>query len=345
MALAATLVSAAPLTPTPSRTLERRGGSSCTFTSAASASASAGDCSVVTLRNIAVPAGESLELNNLKAGTQVVFQGETTFGYKEWKGPLIRIQGDSITVRGDPGHVINGGGEQWWDGKGSNSGKTKPKFFYAHGLDNSIISGLYVKNTPVQAFSIQSKNLVLDHITIDNSEGDRKNGGHNTDAFDVGESVGITIQHANVKNQDDCLAVNSGEANGEQTGTKNIIFTDGTCSGGHGLSIGSVGGRDDNTVKNVTISNSVVANSANGLRIKTVAGATGSVDQVNYSNITLSNISDYGIVIEQDYENGGPTGKPTTGVPITGVSVDGVHGSVDEDAQGHWTLGHRRAST
>lgn len=78
MALAATLVSAAPLTPTPSRTLERRGGSSCTFTSAASASASAGDCSVVTLRNIAVPAGESLELNNLKAGTQVRFLAYTT---------------------------------------------------------------------------------------------------------------------------------------------------------------------------------------------------------------------------------------------------------------------------
>lgn len=81
-----------------------------------------------------------------------------------------------------------------------------------------------------------------------------------------------------------------------------------------------------------------MANSANGLRIKTVAGATGSVDQVNYSNITLSNISDYGIVIEQDYRNGGPTGKPTTGVPITGVSVDGVHGSVDEDAQDVYVL-------
>lgn len=62
----------------------------------------------------------------------------------------------------------------------------------------------------MQAFSIQSDNLVLDSITIDNSDGDSK-GGHNTDAFDVGESTYITIKNANVKNQDDCLAINSGE--------------------------------------------------------------------------------------------------------------------------------------
>jgi polygalacturonase len=70
------------------------------------------------------------------------------------------------------------------------------------------------------------------------------------------------------KNQDDCLAINSGTS---------ITFTGGTCSGGHGLSIGSVGGRSDNVVKTVTISSSTVKTSQNGIRIKTVSGATGSV--------------------------------------------------------------------
>lgn len=32
-------------------------------------------------------------------------------------------------------------------------------------------------------------------------------GGHNTDAFDVGSSTGVYISGANVKNQDDCLAI------------------------------------------------------------------------------------------------------------------------------------------
>ncbi|KAJ5963758.1 uncharacterized protein N7479_003634 [Penicillium vulpinum] len=321
LALGAAVVSAAPA---PSRVSElvERSSATCTFTSAASASASKKSCSTIVLDNIEVPAGETLDLSSLKDGTKVIFKGATTFGYEEWKGPLIRFSGSNIEITGEEGHVINADGARWWDTKGTNGGKTKPKFFYAHSMEDSSITGLNVKNTPVQAFSVQADNLVLDSITIDNSDGDA-NGGHNTDAFDVGESTYITISNANIKNQDDCLAVNSGE---------NIVFTGGYCSGGHGISIGSVGGRDDNDVKNVTISDSTVTNSANGVRIKTVSGATGSVADVTFSNIELSKITSYGIVIEQDYENGSPTGEPTTGVPITGLTVKKVTGTVESSA-------------
>ena len=126
-----------------------------------------------------------------------------------------------------------------------------------------------------------------------------------------------------MKNQDDCLAINSGT---------NITFTNGACSGGHGLSIGSVGGRSDNVVKTVHILNSSVTNSENGVRVKTVYGATGSVSDVRYQGITLSGISKYGIVVEQDYENGSPTGTPTGGVPITGLALSGVTGTVKSSA-------------
>lgn len=187
-------------------------------------------------------------------------------------------------------------------------------------MKQSSINGLNVKNTPVQGFSINTAtDLTLDHITIDNSAGDVTNGGHNTDAFDVGSSTGIIISNANVKNQDDCLAVNSGT---------NITFTGGTCSGGHGISIGSVGGRSDNVVKDVKILSSSISNSDNGVRIKTVYDATGSVSGVTYKDITLKNIAKYGIVIEQDYQNGSPTGTPTAGVPITDLTIQNVVGSV-----------------
>lgn len=143
-------------------------------------------------------------------------------------------------------------------------------------------------------------------ITINNSDGDAE--AANTDGFDIGDSTGVTITGATVYNQDDCLAVNSGTS---------IIFSGGYCSGGHGLSIGSVGGRSDNVVSDVTIESSSVVDSQNGVRIKTVYDATGSVKGVTYSDITLSGITKYGIVIEQDYENGSPTGTPTTGVPVS----------------------------
>jgi polygalacturonase len=153
----------------------------------------------------------------------------------------------------------------------------------------SSITGLNILNSPVQVFSIDgSTGLTLSGITIDDSAGASL--GHNTDGFDIGSSTSITISGANVQNQDDCLAINSGT---------DIIFTGGTCSGGHGLSIGSVGGRTDNTVETVTIESSTVTDSANGVRIKTVSGATGSVIGVTYKDITMSGITSYGIVIEQ----------------------------------------------
>ncbi|KAJ5557370.1 endopolygalacturonase A [Penicillium frequentans] len=319
--LAASLAAAAP---TPSRVSDavKRSSSSCTFTDASAASESKADCSTIILSNIEVPAGETLDLTDLNDGTEVIFSGTTTFGYEEWDGPLIKISGSSITVTAEDDAVIDGDGSRWWDGEGTNGGKTKPKFFYAHSLDDSTISGLSIKNTPVQTFSIESDNLTIEDVTIDNSDGD-DNGGHNTDGFDIGESTYITITGAVVMNQDDCVAINSGE---------NIYFSGGTCSGGHGLSIGSVGGRDDNTVKNVTFTSSTVSDSENGIRIKTVYDATGSVSDITFSDITLSGITDYGIVIEQDYENGSPTGDPTNGITISDVTVDGITGSVEDDA-------------
>ncbi|KAF2087956.1 glycoside hydrolase family 28 protein [Saccharata proteae CBS 121410] len=314
--------------PTAPAKLENR-ADSCTFTDASAASESKADCSTIILSAITVPAGETLDMTDLNDGTYVEFQGETTWEYDEWDGPLVSFSGSDITITGASGHTLNGNGAAWWDGEGSNGGTTKPKFFYAHSLKSSIISGLNIKNTPVQCFSVNSaEDLTIENVTIDNSDGDEEDDdgdalGHNTDAFDVGSSNGVYISGATVYNQDDCLAINSGT---------NITFTGGYCSGGHGLSIGSVGGRDDNTVSTITISDSTVTNSANGIRIKTVYDATGEVADVTFSGITISSISDYGIVIEQDYENGSPTGTPTDGITISGLTVSDVTGSVSDDA-------------
>jgi len=312
MLSASAMVSAAPTS------LDAR--AACTFTDAATAIKNKASCTAIVIKDMTVPAGTTLDLTNLATGTTVTFQGTTTFGYKEWEGPLISVSGNNIKVVGAADHLIDGSGAKWWDGKGTNGGKKKPKFFAAHAMTSSSITGLNVKNTPVQGFSINGvTKLTLDSITIDNSAGDGTNGGHNTDAFDVGSSTGVYITNANIKNQDDCLAINSGT---------DVRFTGGTCSGGHGISIGSVGGRSDNTVKNVIISDSTITNSDNGVRIKTIAGATGSVSGVTYKNINLQNIAKYGVVIQQDYQNGSPTGKPTTGVPITDITIQDVKGTV-----------------
>ncbi|OQR88207.1 extracellular polygalacturonase [Achlya hypogyna] len=284
-------------------------------------------CKAITVSNLSVPGGVTLDLTKLQSGSVVTFKGTTKFGFKNWEGPLLAVAGNKITLDGT-GATLDGQGALYWDGKGGNGGVKKPKFFKTSKLVGSTIKGFKLLNTPVHAISI---NGVTDTkylgITIDNKAGDAK--GHNTDAFDVGSSSGILIDGAVVYNQDDCLAINSGT---------DITFSNGYCSGGHGLSIGSVGGRSDNVVKKVTITDSKIVNSDNGIRIKTVSNAKGSVSSVTYANIHLENITKYGIVVEQDYLNGGPTGKPTNGVPITDVTLNNITGSVAAKATNTYIL-------
>jgi polygalacturonase len=61
--------------------------------------------------------------------SQVEFEGTTTWEYEEWSGPLFSVSGTDITVTGASGHELNGNGAKWWDGEGSNGGKTKPKVY------------------------------------------------------------------------------------------------------------------------------------------------------------------------------------------------------------------------
>jgi len=116
----------------------------------------------------------------------------------------------------------------------------------------SVIENLKIKNWPVHLFSITGcSDLTLRDMILDNSAGDapnnRSNGlaaGHNSDGFDVSSCNNTLITNTTVINQDDCVAVTSGN---------NVTVSDMYCSGGYGLSIGSVGGKTNNVVTNILV--------------------------------------------------------------------------------------------
>lgn len=98
-------------------------------------------------------------------------------------------------------------------------------------------------------------------------------------------------------------------------------------------------------------------NSQNGARIKsnsdTVGYIAGLVNlftklllnkmltqtcRITYQNISIANISTYGIDIQCDYLNGGPTGMPTNGVIITDIVMDNITGTVQSGAKDYYIL-------
>lgn len=180
-------------------------------------------------------------------------------------------------------------------------------------------SNTNVVNSPSRAIAIGGSSLTVSGVTVDNSAGSAPNSksngkpaGANTDGFDVSAN-NVIIQSSTVNNQDDCLAINRGT---------NITFTGNSCTGGHGISIGSIG--NSTTVSGVTISGNTITNNVQALRIKTDATASGStVSSVTYSNNKATGATQFGVLIDQSYPS--TLGTPGTGVVIKGVTFSGTN--------------------
>ncbi|CAH1105252.1 unnamed protein product [Psylliodes chrysocephalus] len=247
------------------------------------------------LGSFAVPPGQTLKLA-LQSGTTLTFNGEISFGYTQWTGPLMWITGNSITVQGSSSHLLNGRGEKWWDGHGDHSQKKKPQFMLIQATGGSVFKNIKVKNCPHTCIGISdSHDLTLQNWNIDSKDGDTQ-GGANTDGFDVAKSYKVTIKDTSVWNQDDCICVNQGQ---------HLLFDNMQCTGGHGLSI-AVGVYNTyalNTVHNVTFQNSAVHNSRLG-------------------------IAYYGINVQQDYTNDGDTHKPLGNIKIKELTMQNIYGTL-----------------
>ncbi len=110
----------------------------------------------------------------------------------------------------------------------------------------------------------------------------------NTDAIDPSVCRNVLITKCRIDVGDDNVAIKSGRTmQGREFACENITVTDCTFLHGHGMSIGSetIGG-----VRNVTVRNCTFENTQYGLRIKSLRGRGGVVENISYSNITMQNV-------------------------------------------------------
>ncbi|KAJ6617431.1 polygalacturonase [Mycena sp. CBHHK59/15] len=314
----AALVAVAVAVPTNNSTLlgsrtETAKRATCTVNSVASA-ADLSSCTAVVITAFTVPSGNTITIA-AASGATVTMTGDITFAKTTSTGPLLTFDTDNIVFNGGDRN-INGNGALYWDGEGTNGGVAKPHPFVKF-KGYGTFEDVTVLNSPAQAISVGTSggSTVISGITVDNSAGDADSLGHNTDGFDISASS-VTVAKCVVKNQDDCVAINSGST---------IVIEDLTCSGGHGISIGSIA--SDKTVSGVTIARNTITNGLYGLRIKVDADATAaSVSNVKYEANTISGITEYGVLITQSYPDN--DGTPGTGAPISGVSFTGGTTSV-----------------
>ncbi|ERN02697.1 hypothetical protein AMTR_s00085p00112760 [Amborella trichopoda] len=222
--------------------------------------------------------------------------------------------------------TIDGQGSAWWgipdiqsekfSGKSSKYiPSTKPTAVRFYASYNVTIRDVAIINSPLCHLKFDNCGGVkVLNITI-SSPGDSPN----TDGIHIQNTQDVEVEHSTIGCGDDCVSI--------QTGCSNVNIHHINCGPGHGISLGSLG--KDNSlacVYNVTVQNITIQDALSGVRIKTWQGGLGSVKNISFSGIQVSNVR-IPIVIDQFYCDKKRCKNQTGAVEIEGIKYDQITGT------------------
>ncbi|KAJ1425621.1 Pectin lyase fold/virulence factor [Sesbania bispinosa] len=236
---------------------------------------------------------------------------------------FYRINGLSLEGSG----LIDGRGQKWWDlpckpHKGPH-GTTSPgpcdslvaiRFFMS---SNLTVQGLRIKNSPQFHFRFDGcKSVHVDSIFITAPALSP-----NTDGIHIENTNDVKIYNSVISNGDDCISIGAG--------CYDVDIKNMTCGPGHGISIGSLGNHNSRAcVSNITVRDSVIKVSDNGVRIKTWQGGSGSVSGVTFSNIHMDSVKNP-IIIDQFYCLSKDCSNKTSAVFVSDIVYTNIKGTYD----------------
>ncbi|XP_030496677.2 polygalacturonase At1g48100 [Cannabis sativa] len=229
---------------------------------------------------------------------------------------------NNFTIQGTG--VVDGQGSNWWclsqvyntQKKSKYIPDMKPTALRFYSSNDVTVKNIKIINSPQCHLKFDSsKRIKVDNITISSPENSP-----NTDGIHLQNSQDVEIHHSNIECGDDCVSI--------QTGCSNVHVHHMNCGPGHGISIGSLG--KDKTVacvSNIVVENISLKNTLSGVRIKTWQGGIGSVKNVSFSNIQVSDVK-VPIMIDQYYCDKNTYCKNQSGaVGISGIKYDKIIGT------------------
>jgi polygalacturonase len=247
---------------------------------------------------------------------------------KNFKSQIYSYQCENIAIKGG-GH-LDGQGKKWWDfmraaGSGqqpdskwqlifkkenaellakntylsARNGFLRPPMITTYECRNVLIEGVSFSNPPfwtiMPAFS---DNVTVNGITVENPSNSP-----NTDGMDLSSCRNVHISNSHFSVGDDCIVIKSGrDEDGREAAkpTENITITNCTMLRGHGGVV--IGSEMSGSVRRVTISNCVFDGTDRGIRIKTMRGRGGVIEDILVSNVMMYNMVNEGVLITLRYQ-------------------------------------------
>ena len=243
-------------------------------------------------------------------------QAELTAQFKV-PAPLItgkKLHDVAITGRG----MIDGSGAHWWAwserAARAQPGRLsikRPHLVVISDCDRLHVTDITLTNSSMFHLVMSD----INELTVERVKVRAPFNAPNTDAIDPGPLVNGLIRDCDVDTGDDDICVKSGATN--------LRIENCTIKHGHGISIGSptmVG------VHNMLVRNCTFDGTDNGIRLKSMRGAGGAVENVRYTQIKMKDVEN-AIVLQLDYvDNNKPDfkGDPTKVPSIRNVLIDHV---------------------
>ena len=214
--------------------------------------------------------------------------------------------------------TIDGSGAHWWAwserASRAQPGRLvyrRPHLVTINGCTRLHIADITLSNSSM--FHLVPRDIT--DLTIERVKVRAPFNAPNTDAIDPGPVTNAWIHHCDIDTGDDDIVIKSGG--------HNILIEDCKIGHGHGISIGSettVG------VNHMLVRRCTFDGSDNGIRIKSMRGAGGLVENIRYTEITMKDVANP-IAIQLNYvDNNRPNfkGDPRKIPEIRNILIDHV---------------------
>lgn len=181
-------------------------------------------------------------------------------------------------------------------------GFLRPPFIQPMYCKNVLIEGITIQNSPFWTVNPEfCENVTVTGVTINNPESP------NTDGINPESCKYVHISNCHISVGDDCITIKSGR---DEAGRKkaipaeNYTITNCTMLSGHGGVV--IGSEMSGGVKKITISNCIFDGTDRGIRIKSMRGRGGTVEEIRVDNVVMKNIQEQVFMLNLEYQKAPP---------------------------------------